>query len=135
MRITDILKDEHRVIEQVLDCLEQVLERARIGEGFDRESASDAVRFFQSFADRCHHGKEEDQLFPAMIRKGVPKEVGPIGVMLADHEIGRAAVREMQAALSQPEAVGPSVERFVQAAAGYVEHLRSHILKEDHIHL
>ncbi len=133
MRITDILKEEHRVIEQVLDCLEQLVERTRLGDGLDRQSASDALRFFQNFADRCHHGKEENQLFPAMVRKGIPKDVGPIGVMLAEHETGRAAVREMEAALCQPREHDTAVEKFVQVAAGYVEHLRSHILKEDHI--
>jgi hemerythrin-like domain-containing protein len=34
--------------------------------------------FLKEFADRCHHGKEEDFLFPALEKAGIKKEGGPI---------------------------------------------------------
>mgnify|MGYP000753666721 CR=1 FL=1 len=43
---------------------------------------TEAVDFFRMFADRCHHAKEENHLFPAMEAKGMPREGGPTGVML-----------------------------------------------------
>ncbi len=52
------------------------------------------------FADQCHHGKEEDLLFPAMEAAGIPRESGPIGVMLEEHNIGRQYVRGMAEAVS-----------------------------------
>ena len=70
MRPTEILMQEHRVIEQVLDCLETMAQRAEAGEGVDLESAKQAIDFFRNFADRCHHGKEEDCLFPLLEQKG-----------------------------------------------------------------
>jgi hemerythrin-like domain-containing protein len=51
------------------------------------------IEFFRSYADRTHHGKEEDLLFPAMIEKGFSREQGPIHCMLADHEHNRALTR------------------------------------------
>jgi hemerythrin-like domain-containing protein len=129
-RVTHILKAEHRVIEQVLDCLEMIAQKARSDGRIERDSASEVVRFLRGFADACHHGKEEDRLFPAMVSKGVPGDVGPVGVMLAEHDQGRAAVREMDALVSVD---GGDPEAFATVALGFVELLRDHILKEDNI--
>ena len=56
MRPTEILSDEHRVIEQVLACLERIAEEAET-RTLDVAAARDVVTFVQNFADRCHHGK------------------------------------------------------------------------------
>ena len=50
------------------------------------------MTFLREFADAAHHGKEEDILFQAMAEGGFPAEDGPIGVMLRDHDEGRALV-------------------------------------------
>ncbi|MGI6419136.1 MAG: hemerythrin domain-containing protein [Thermoguttaceae bacterium] len=59
MKPTDILMSEHRVIEQVLDCLEKILEQCTSENKLDTISAKQAIEFFRGFADHCHHGKEE----------------------------------------------------------------------------
>jgi hemerythrin-like domain-containing protein len=82
MRATEILTHEHRVIEQVLGCLEAMGAEARAAGRLDGAAAQDAVAFFRNFADRCHHGKEEVHLFPALEAKGFPRDGGPTGVML-----------------------------------------------------
>ncbi len=66
MKPTEILSSEHRVIEQVLDCLEKMADQAGREQAVDAESARDAIDFLRSFADGCHHGKEEAHLFPAL---------------------------------------------------------------------
>ena len=63
---TEVLQQEHRIIEQVLSCLEKLVEQARSGGGLDRSAASRAIEFFRTFADGCHHRKEDDFLFPMM---------------------------------------------------------------------
>ena len=63
MRATEVLKLEHRVIVQVLDCLERMSENPK---EMERELAAEAVEFLSDYADRRHHGKEEDLLFKAM---------------------------------------------------------------------
>ena len=65
MKPTDLLSNEHRVIEQVLDCLEKMVARSAEHQQLEEEPARQAVDFFRNFADRCHHGKEEAHLFPA----------------------------------------------------------------------
>src|SRR5512137_79380 len=95
MRATEILSEEHRVIEQVLSALEKMAdETERTGE-LDVAGAKDAVDFFRNFADRCHHGKEEARLFPLLEQHGFSPDCGPTAVMRLEHEQGRAHVRGM----------------------------------------
>ena len=134
MKPTEILSGEHRIIEQVLDCLEKMAQNCANEGRLDRTSAEQALDFFRNFADRCHHGKEEAHLFPALEANGFPREGGPTGVMLREHEQGRAHVRGMDENI-EAAAVGdaPALERFIDHAEGYVRVLREHIYKEDHI--
>ena len=134
MRPVQILSSEHRVIEIVLDCLEQMAKKVHAEGTLDFGHAQEAVDFIRNFADRCHHGKEEDRLFPAMVRKGVPNENGPIGVMLFEHEQGRNFVAAMAAAISAHEqGEKEAAKLFAFSAEQYVQLLRAHIQKEDQI--
>jgi len=126
MRPTEILSSEHRVIEQVLDCLEALAGRARDEGRLDSGRAETVLELLRTFADRCHHGKEEERLFPMLVARGLSTHVGPIAVMLDDHRAGREHVRRMGEALADADAA-----RFVPAALGYVDLLRDHIAKED----
>ena len=133
MKPTDILSHEHRVIEQVLTCLEKRAERCEAGGKLAAQPAQDAVEFFRHFADRCHHAKEEAHLFPAMEAKGFSREGGPTGVMIYEHELARAHVRAMGEAVAAASAGdAPSLKQFSQHARSYIALLRQHIEKEDH---
>jgi hemerythrin-like domain-containing protein len=128
---TQILSDEHRVIERVLSGLEQ-LTRLPLSDSVERWQK--ALAFFRHFADQCHHFKEEKVLFPAMEAHGVPNEGGPIGMMLAEHEEGRGHVKSMLAAVEQIASGNAAVaERLFSHARAYLALLREHIRKEDDI--
>ena len=134
MKPTEILRSEHRVIEQVLNCLEAMVRQAKSAGRLDRQPAHDAVAFFRNFADRCHHGKEEDHLFPALEAAGLPREGGPTGVMLHEHELGRAHVRGMDENIeAATDGDAAALRQFISHAEGYVAVLREHIYKEDHV--
>jgi hemerythrin-like domain-containing protein len=134
MRPTEILSAEHRVIEQVLDCVEKIAERGRERGALDVQAATAAIRFLKTFADRCHHGKEEDQLFPAIGERGIPTKVGPVAVMLDEHTLGRREIAAMENAVKALQGNDPkALEQYVVHAGNYVELLREHILKEDNI--
>ena len=133
MKPVEILKNEHRVIEVVLNCLESMAEKALRDGKLEAEPARQAVDFFRNFADRCHHGKEEAHLFTWMEAHGFPRQGGPTGVMLHEHEEGRSHVRGMDAAIeraAQGEAV--ALRSFVKHAQSFIPLLREHIQKEDH---
>jgi hemerythrin-like domain-containing protein len=126
MKATDILMNEHRVIEQVLSALEVIAKRAQRDRSLDSASAREVIDFFRTFADRCHHGKEERHLFPLLESRGMPRDGGPTGVMLHEHEHGRELLAKMASAID-----GDSIHDFATAALAYVSLMRDHIWKED----
>ena len=128
---TEVLSDEHRVIERVLAAVEKLLAAPPVPSLSHWKKALD---FISNFADQCHHLKEEKLLFPAMEAHGIPQEGGPIGVMLMEHEEGRSHVRAMRAAVEGLERGETSgVESLLSHARGYVRLLKEHIQKEDEI--
>jgi hemerythrin-like domain-containing protein len=130
---TDILSSEHRVIEQVLECLGKLVEQSESGGKLEPKPARNAVSFFRDFADRCHHAKEETHLFPAMEAKGFPREGGPTGVMVYEHNLARGHVRKMDESIEAASEGDPAaLGRFIHHARAYGDLLRNHIEKEDH---
>jgi hemerythrin-like domain-containing protein len=133
MIATDVLMAEHRVIEQVLNCLGKMADRCLLHGDLDFASARQALDFFQHFADRCHHGKEEERLFPLLEARGLSRERGPTGVMLREHDLGRRQIQAMLAAVDEAaQGDSDAVQRFGVHAGAYVRLLREHISKEDH---
>jgi hemerythrin-like domain-containing protein len=130
-RATQLLSDEHRVIERVLNVLEE-LTRNR-GE-VPLQTWKKALEFVRGFADQCHHLKEEKLLFPTLEEHGIPSEGGPVGMMLMEHEEGRSYVRSMLAAVEMLEAKNEGGrEALLDGARAYVRLLREHIQKEDDV--
>ncbi len=130
----ETLMNEHRLIEQVLGSLETYIESVEADKEAPREALRGYAEFFSNFADKCHHGKEEDQLFALMAKNGFPTEYGPIAVMLSDHAEGRSSVKALAAIASGS---GPLSAKERSDATGlarnYIAMLRSHIMKEDNI--
>ena len=133
MHPTDVLKTEHRIIEQVLSCLDRIAEACARRGRLDAASAVLALDFFHNFADGCHHAKEEQHLFPLLEVRGFRREGGPTGVMFAEHDQGRRYLSGMRAAVDGAAAGdGDAVLQFILHARAYVGLLREHIRKEDH---
>ena len=129
---SDVLRSEHRVITRVLEVLRHLVERSERGERLKVSALKRCVTFFRLYADACHHAKEEDLFFPVLEARGIPREDGPIGVMLHEHQIGRRLVGEMDEALEAVEGGDMDAKhRFHAAAYEYYELLNQHIAKED----
>ncbi len=132
--VIDRLMKEHQLILEVLGSLESFVMQAREAEAADAEAARRYVRFVRGYADRFHHGKEEDMLFVRMGEHGFPTEAGPIAVMLQEHDMGRAHVGGMAAAAEGRTAItGPELADFARHAFDFINLLRNHIAKEDRI--
>jgi hemerythrin-like domain-containing protein len=131
---TAILRDQHRNILKVAAVLEQILDGRPASAPMDHDAIADCVSFIRLYADALHHGKEEDLLFPALHECGMPKDGGPIAVMLQEHAEGRRFARAMADAL--PAARGgdqAAADRLAHAGRGYIHLIRGHIMKEDHV--
>src|SRR4030042_4409380 len=90
---TEELKQEHQGILLMLRVLDRVAAKIESGAKTEIDHLERMVEFLRVFADGRHHGKEEDLLFPAMEKAGIPREGGPIGVILGEHVQGRSNVR------------------------------------------
>lgn len=134
MTPTEILKHEHQIVLLVLKGADREGTGARKNGKCDAATIEKMVDFFKMFVDRCHHAKEEQHLFPALEKHGVPKEAGPIGVMLSEHEKGRGHVRAIAAALPGVKSGRPNAAAEVgEQLLAYAALLRSHIDKEDNV--
>src|SRR4030042_1655399 len=125
----DDLMQEHQAILSALRILQKIVIMIKKNSEVNTNDLDALINFLKEFADKCHHGKEEVILFPAFETAGIPKENGPIGVMLKEHELGRSYIKQMSDSLSKTK---PDVH-FLEAAEKYVALLRSHIEKENNI--
>jgi len=127
-----MLLDDHRLIEKVLQALDERL--ADPSGEFPADFVEQAIDFIVHFADGCHHYCEEEALFPALAKLGVAVEGGPIGVMLHEHSVGRACVAGMRENLPAARSGDPGARiRVREYAAEFTNVLRNHIWKEDNI--
>lgn len=132
--LCQLLKAEHRLIERVLAALDTEAVRLESGEPVNTIFFGVAVAFVREFADGAHHQKEESILFERMEQLGIPKESGPIGAMLAEHDEGRELIRTVEGSV-KAAAGGDAAARqtLIEAARGFATLLRAHIEKEDGI--
>ena len=134
MSATDVLKDEHRGVERMLAIVEAATRRLKAGSDVPADLFLKAVDFSRGFTDGCHHAKEEEKLFPALEQHGLPRSGGPIGVLLAEHEQGRAYVRAMaEPAARYAKGDQSAIATLIQSGRGYVILLLQHIGKEDRV--
>jgi hemerythrin-like domain-containing protein len=126
MRATDLLMEEHLLIERGLRTLLALAERGKPG-----PEITAVLSFLSEFADGHHHAKEEKILFPALEEAGFPADSGPVAVMLHEHDMGRGFIAQMRqnAALDTDEAR----RAFREAAKGYADLLSQHISKENNV--
>ncbi len=109
MRSTQELVEEHGVIESVLRALDLKLNEADRTGAVPVDFLRDVGRFSQSFVDRCHHGKEERCL------------------------LGRRLVQQIAERLDLYERGGADAGEVFEVCRMYVDLLRGHILKENHL--
>ena len=83
------LMHEHRVIERMLKVLSRQLESMFELQAVDTAAIDTAVDFIRTYADRCHHGKEEDILFRRLADKDLdPQLAGVMADLIDEHVMG-----------------------------------------------
>lgn len=132
MKATQQLKEEHAAVLLMLHVLEKLVERLEKGDQTAAEDLPVIIDFLKGFVDRCHHGKEEEWLFPALEAAGIPRQGGPIGVMLQEHEAGRSFIQDMIKTLDGLKA-GEGQDALKEAAYNYIQLLQAHIGKENEV--
>ena len=133
MKATKQLKDEHEGVMLMLRILDEVSRQLHSQGHVQSEHFEGILEFLKIFVDKCHHGKEEELLFPALVKVGIPQD-GPIAVMLFEHEMGRKYIRVMTDAFERHKLKDASAASvIVQNAQDYIALLTDHIDKENNI--
>ena len=127
-KATKDLRKEHDAILYVLQILDQMMLSKSSEEKSQLRYYDELIYFLKTFVDKCHHGKEENYLFKELVKKGIPDEGGPVGIMLQEHAQGRNFIAQMSQCLNEKDING-----FNNAAARYRDLLRSHIEKEGNV--
>ena len=128
MLAIEVLRAEHEGVLVVLTELERAATAAERGALVPRDIFTDIQEFFTVFVDRCHHGKEEAELFP---RLGGGADAAIVQALAQEHDSGRQLAAAYAAAV-RSYAPGDrwSGARLARASRDYAELLRVHIERE-----
>lgn len=123
---------EHVTIMKVVDAMDVLRQGLDAGASLDAPLFREIIEFMREFADRCHHAKEEDLLFPAMVGLGVPESGCPIGGLKGEHAQGRDLVTLLEKGVDMHATDSERArEIVVEAVKGVVKLYPNHIWKED----
>jgi hemerythrin-like domain-containing protein len=124
------LKNDHVHILRLINVTETIVEK----KSTDLNHFDLIVNLIRNYADKFHHAKEENILFPKLIQRGFSERQGPIEVMLSEHVLGRQYVKNMaENILLYKSGEEKALPKIYIIMNGYIDLLRRHIHKEDHI--
>ena len=124
---------EHRLIERMIKVMDSKLREMKAGRKADTAFIETAVDFIRTYADRCHHGKEEDILFRELKKKPIAEDHGRIMEELIEaHREGRKITGELVEANARYLAGdSKALEDILQCIQTLVDFYPGHIEKED----
>lgn len=115
------LIDEHRLIKRWLALIPKLLKNLNLADLADRQIVTQGIDFIRSYADRLHHGKEEEILFASF-----DTSADIFQVIYADHCRARDLVKGMATALADGNS-----SKLAEHLLDYATLLIEHIGKED----
>ena len=128
-----LLMKEHRVIERMIKLMREELQKIAKLKEADVIFIDKALDFIRTYADRCHHGKEEDILFRDLLKKLLLAEhKKTLDELIQEHIYARKTTKSLRDAKERyvkgdKEALN-DIKDFIRAL---VELYPKHIEKED----
>lgn len=135
MKCIELMVDEHKNIKRMLVVIRKLCYRILIGGQVKYEVFNDIIDFVRNYADRHHHGKEENMLFNRMtLELGDTAEKLVKHGMLVEHDMGRFFMQELESAVKRV-LDGEDEARLdvIANAISYTHLLARHIHKEDNV--
>lgn len=128
---SEILIDDHQTTERVFDAVTQALTAPP---GPSPLLLRKFRAYVTEYVDGCHNKKEEEHLFPLAEARGVPRQGGPLAVMLMEHEQSKHVLAELGRLIDGY--VGGDVSLLAELRTtvdSYVSLLKGHFWKETDI--
>ncbi len=126
---------EHRLIERMLEIVRNRMSVIDEHKSIDSVFIDSVVDFIRTYADRTHHGKEEDILFRDLAKKNmIPEEVELMKELIEEHKYARRVVTELvQAKGDYLEGNQNALQIIKGELSALVKFYPEHITKEDKI--
>jgi hemerythrin-like domain-containing protein len=129
-----ILEEEHQIIEKIVKAMAVLIKKLEANTDIAVEVLRNITEFMSVFGDRCHHGKEEKELFPLLEKKGVPMQGCPISALTYEHEMGRKLVKGLvDATIAYEKKDKQARESLLKQLKGLTNLYPNHIWKEDYL--
>jgi len=127
---TEHLRKDHDLIEKVMSAMQTTISLLKDGKKIPESILLPTIDFSKNFTNVCHHGKEEDALFPALGKVGVPTNMGPIHKMIMEHETTRQIAGKIEEFAKIYLDTGES-SNLIDSMEIYIEHVNAHLWKEN----
>ena len=128
-----IMVEEHENIRRMLKIVENICYRVMTKDDYDIDDFPKIIDFIRIYADRHHHGKEEDVLFETM-KNELEKlaNSGAITGMYIEHDMGRLYIANLEKALEDFKNGDDKARlQIIANAVSYSNLLDRHIEKEN----
>ncbi len=135
MNSIELMVNEHKNIKRMLAVIRKYCFKVLKNQQLDYNDFYRIIDFVRNYADKHHHGKEEDYLFNRMIEeiKGPTEKLVKHG-MLVEHDLGRLYMQNLEKALKALENGEEEAKIDIIAnAVSYTDLLYRHIEKEDDV--
>ena len=126
---------EHRLIERMISIIRDVLMQIESTQKVDSVFVDTAVDFIRIYADRTHHGKEEDILFRDLRKRALSAEdLQVMKELIEEHVFGRQTTKALIEANTRYRNGDKSALSDIAAKLHtFTEFYPKHIEKEDRI--
>jgi hemerythrin-like domain-containing protein len=126
---------EHRLIERMITLIKQKLNQIETTNQVDPLFIDTIVDFIKIYADRTHHGKEEDILFRELSNKQMSdQDIKIMNELLEEHILGRKTTEELvEANVKYKSGDNSALAAIVSKLRKLVNFYPKHIQKEDKI--
>jgi hemerythrin-like domain-containing protein len=127
------LMTEHRLIEKMLLVVKQKVSEAGKNNHIDGVFVDTMVDFIKVYADRTHHGKEEEILFKELVKKKMnQQDTTMLEELINDHKQARNKVKSIVEAKDKYlQGDTKSLETILHTMKWLIDFYPIHILKED----
>lgn len=135
MNAIEIMMEEHKNIEDLLNALEIECLSLINGSEVDDEYFRLVIDFIRNYADSHHHKKEEILLFNRMVDEiGTTAEKLVKYGMLVEHDLGRLYVSQLEDALNRYKNGEKEAKLdIIGNSYSYMDLLKRHIFKENNV--
>jgi hemerythrin-like domain-containing protein len=124
---------EHRLIERMIGVMKKELVRSEKEKKIEPKFIEMVVDFIRTYADHCHHGKEENILFRDLNKKELTHEHKQImEALIEEHRWGRGTTKKLVEAKERYiQDEGETIPVIVDCMRSLIEFYPRHIEKED----